>query len=319
MESTFCKNFVCCSIPLDDLHDLLEHYEQAHCHQSSSATATNDSSSSTERPDLVVFDDEDEWSGTESGSTNPSTRPGFDRSRSPPEDWPVSSFISKDSSNHSRRKHQTDHWSKMEDGFGIPPSLLDGQNPANPTSSADPHQFLLMADGDEDGLGSGKCDWNTECRPRSDASKKQRLASEQLDWQKPYRCSVPGCEKAYKQPNGLKYHQTHGHCSQTALTIEEESKSFVCHDLVCGKRYKSVNGLRYHYQHTGPHGTIGLQLLTLGLHPSAPAPNAINLDTDHPHRHPLLTSVGSSCTGGSQDGSVSGLASDGGDVVMDDQ
>jgi transcription factor SFP1 len=29
---------------------------------------------------------------------------------------------------------------------------------------------------------------------------------------KPYRCTYPGCDKAYKNPNGLKYHNLHGHC-----------------------------------------------------------------------------------------------------------
>ena len=29
---------------------------------------------------------------------------------------------------------------------------------------------------------------------------------------KPYACTVPGCEKSYKNPNGLKYHMIHGHC-----------------------------------------------------------------------------------------------------------
>lgn len=32
--------------------------------------------------------------------------------------------------------------------------------------------------------------------------------------EKPFKCSVPGCEKAYKQQNGLKYHKAHGHSSQ---------------------------------------------------------------------------------------------------------
>lgn len=30
--------------------------------------------------------------------------------------------------------------------------------------------------------------------------------------EKPYRCIIPGCDKAYKNPNGLKYHNLHGHC-----------------------------------------------------------------------------------------------------------
>lgn len=32
--------------------------------------------------------------------------------------------------------------------------------------------------------------------------------------EKPFKCTVPGCDKAYKQQNGLKYHRTHGHCNQ---------------------------------------------------------------------------------------------------------
>lgn len=34
--------------------------------------------------------------------------------------------------------------------------------------------------------------------------------------EKPFKCTVPGCDKAYKQQNGLKYHRTHGHCNQVS-------------------------------------------------------------------------------------------------------
>ncbi|EGG00702.1 uncharacterized protein MELLADRAFT_117974 [Melampsora larici-populina 98AG31] len=85
--------------------------------------------------------------------------------------------------------------------------------------------------------------------------------------EKPFKCSVPGCEKAYKQQSGLKYHKTHGHPSQTILTADAESKPFICHDIVCGKRYKNIYSLRSHYQNTGPHGALGIQLLLLGAHP----------------------------------------------------
>jgi len=299
MESTFCKNFVCCSIPLDDLHDLLEHYEQAHCHQSptqtvasnndsqthnnsnsnSNSNSNNNNNNNNNRPDLVVFEDEDEWSGTESGSTNPSMTDGFNRSISPADsnnnvhhNWSAISNSREQSTSNSRRKSPTNPWSKMEDGFGIPPSLLDGQSqPQHPSrnSSADPtHQFLMMIDTDQDGSSSTtSSDRNLEIRSRPDQGTKRRLGHDQRDWEssrgKPFKCTVPGCEKAYKQPNGLKYHKAHGHCSQKTLSAEEESKTFVCHDAVCGKRYKNINGLRYHYQHTGPHGAVGLQLLSL--------------------------------------------------------
>ncbi|VBB71804.1 Putative protein of unknown function [Podospora comata] len=88
---------------------------------------------------------------------------------------------------------------------------------------------------------------------------------------KPFKCPVIGCEKAYKNQNGLKYHKTHGHSTQQlhengdgtfsivnpethapypgTLGMEKE-KPFKCE--VCGKRYKNLNGLKYHKQHSPP-------------------------------------------------------------------
>lgn len=88
---------------------------------------------------------------------------------------------------------------------------------------------------------------------------------------KPFRCPVIGCEKAYKNQNGLKYHKTHGHQTQQlhengdgtfsivnpetstpypgTLGMEKE-KPYKCEN--CGKRYKNLNGLKYHKQHSPP-------------------------------------------------------------------
>ncbi|KAK4233838.1 hypothetical protein C8A03DRAFT_19157 [Achaetomium macrosporum] len=86
---------------------------------------------------------------------------------------------------------------------------------------------------------------------------------------KPFRCPVIGCEKAYKNQNGLKYHKTHGHSTQqlhengdgtfSIVNPEtstpypgtlgmEKQKPHKCE--VCGKRYKNLNGLKYHKQHS---------------------------------------------------------------------
>ncbi|CDR49225.1 hypothetical protein NBRC10512_003286 [Rhodotorula toruloides] len=89
--------------------------------------------------------------------------------------------------------------------------------------------------------------------------------------EKPFKCTVPGCDKAYKQQNGLKYHRLHGHCGANAVKEgtdpRAEGKPYVCHVASCGKRYKNMNGLRYHYQHSGAHGALGLQMLAQGCHP----------------------------------------------------
>ena len=87
--------------------------------------------------------------------------------------------------------------------------------------------------------------------------------------QKPFKCPVIGCEKTYKNQNGLKYHRLHGHQNQklhenpdgTFSVIDPDStdsfgdgmgsakdKPYRCE--VCGKRYKNLNGLKYHRGHS---------------------------------------------------------------------
>ena len=86
---------------------------------------------------------------------------------------------------------------------------------------------------------------------------------------KPFKCPVIGCDKTYKNQNGLKYHKQHGHQNQklhenpdgTFSIIDPESnepypdgmgyekdKPYRCE--VCGKRYKNLNGLKYHRGHS---------------------------------------------------------------------
>ncbi|KAL2110351.1 hypothetical protein VUR80DRAFT_1271 [Thermomyces stellatus] len=86
---------------------------------------------------------------------------------------------------------------------------------------------------------------------------------------KPFRCPVIGCEKAYKNQNGLKYHKTHGHSNQQLHENEDGTFSIVDPDTcvpypgtmgmekekpysceVCKKRYKNLNGLKYHKNHS---------------------------------------------------------------------
>ncbi|KAJ3117651.1 hypothetical protein HDU96_006081 [Phlyctochytrium bullatum] len=71
------------------------------------------------------------------------------------------------------------------------------------------------------------------------------------DGDRPYRCRVEGCSKAYKNPGGLKYHMVHGHAEDTGdpeiNTIIQ--KPYLCPVPACEKRYKNLNGLKYHIEH----------------------------------------------------------------------
>jgi transcription factor SFP1 len=75
---------------------------------------------------------------------------------------------------------------------------------------------------------------------------------------KPYKCQIPGCDKAYKNQNGLKYHKMHGNCASNPIASGEglplsdmpmyENKPYKCN--LCNKRYKNLNGLKYHTAHS---------------------------------------------------------------------
>lgn len=63
---------------------------------------------------------------------------------------------------------------------------------------------------------------------------------------RPFRCDVEGCIKAYKNLGGLKYHSVNGHAKDSGdarrnLILE---KPFECLVEDCGRRYKNVNGLK---------------------------------------------------------------------------
>ncbi|KAF8337606.1 uncharacterized protein EI90DRAFT_3043544 [Cantharellus anzutake] len=112
--------------------------------------------------------------------------------------------------------------------------------------------------------------------------------SSQQTASKPFKCPTVGCNKSYKQANGLKYHTTHGQCNfmppQPGLEGLDEkeadikSRPYVCQVGNCTRRYKNMNGLRYHYQHSGTHGAVGLALLASGQHALQTGSKEVHLD-----------------------------------------
>ncbi|KAL1917916.1 uncharacterized protein VTP21DRAFT_3750 [Calcarisporiella thermophila] len=68
------------------------------------------------------------------------------------------------------------------------------------------------------------------------------------DADRPFKCPVPGCDKAYKNHNGLKYHHQRGNCNLNASGMEDVNRPYRCSVSQCGKRYKNLNGLKYHIE-----------------------------------------------------------------------
>ncbi|CAG8465536.1 11088_t:CDS:2 [Paraglomus occultum] len=69
---------------------------------------------------------------------------------------------------------------------------------------------------------------------------------------KPFRCTVVGCPKTYKNANGLKYHKAHGHSTQSGNGDRCAEKPYKCDIDSCTKAYKNPNGLKYHLDHHHP-------------------------------------------------------------------
>ncbi|KAJ3300344.1 Transcriptional regulator of ribosomal biogenesis proteins [Borealophlyctis nickersoniae] len=82
---------------------------------------------------------------------------------------------------------------------------------------------------------------------------------------KPYRCKVEGCDRAYKKLNGLIYHNQSSH----AAALPDDPKPFKCTVEGCAKAYRNSNGLEltlyglsitsaYHLEHGHGAGLDGV-------------------------------------------------------------
>ena len=313
LESTFCRNFTCCGQRLDDLHDLLQHYEECHVRFEDD-----------EMPAMIT-DDDLESSASSSASTShpPSPRTSISSASTTSAvanaSTGASSVASTSSNAEGKRKtpptsESYEATSAFDTAVMRSPSLAKakkrsfGQCANNPNGSNSAiHQSLRRAliDG---GVGrrtpgqpniyapnspfstpgssipgTPSCDSETDaffgngvnpsafsslsirsnsneehhlpsCAPPNlffpasgssgsnatqPPAKRERMSSTNSasstislenalkggssSVDKPYKCPAPGCDKAYKQMNGLKYHRLHGHCNQNNLPIHAQA------------------------------------------------------------------------------------------------
>ncbi len=269
LENNYCRNYNCCGQILSNLHELLRHYEESHITMSTSSSNDKHGSHNNETDSYI--------SPAVSGAATP-TR------------------ISNDEKSFKKQMRYANDYSYTPYYDTVPTNdvfLMNGNDAYNSPDSLS----LLMDDesimhheinspiGDEDGDVSMADDilpmsLSTQARKRQLHRQNQQqsrciddparhLYVLEKDEDKPFRCQVIGCNKAYKNLNGLKYHKSHGHKGQKLLnngngTISvidpdsncpypegadiEKDKPHRCE--ICGKRYKNLNGLKYHRGHT---------------------------------------------------------------------
>ncbi|CEP08592.1 hypothetical protein [Parasitella parasitica] len=254
LEATFCRDFACCGLVLDDLHDLLQHYEECH------VRLDEDEESS--------FYDETEALCSNSWSAISS--PTFEQQEV--ENNQMSTLKKKAAAYLSDLYNSTASSSMITPP--ISPSIAsiaeeEIEEPTTPVTTKKsngkkrtfgqmntPNAFDLLTQSaaKKIALASGNGDIPSPLLTDEDflaqAGALLASANSNANADKPYKCPVGGCDKAYKNPNGLKYHNQHGHCNMTADDSDNLAKPYQCTIGDCGKRYKNLNGLKYHIEHS---------------------------------------------------------------------
>lgn len=242
MEASFCRDFACCGLILEDLHDLLQHYEECHVRledeEESSFYDDNSSSSGSSSwsiPNSPILEENDQIVALKKRAaaylsdlynSTPPVSPTTSSCSSVNGDLLEEESTIKKSTGKKRSYGQLN----VPNAFDL---LTQSAAKKIALASGDLPTPLLT---DEDFLAQ--------------AGALLASANANSNADKPYKCPIGGCDKAYKNPNGLKYHNQHGHCNMTADDNDTLAKPYQCTIGDCGKRYKNLNGLKYHIEHS---------------------------------------------------------------------
>ncbi|PRT54144.1 Transcription factor SFP1 [Wickerhamiella sorbophila] len=248
LEADFCRDYNCCGNTLPTLHDLLRHYEDSHISpsppieppvirrmQNLEMVSTNE---------VFLAPNLGGVGGGGGGTTAGLSGSGISGN----------SLTGTNSMGIANANSASNGVSLAGTPVGVGSGLNQSANGPGVTPS---------------GLAGGPAyPAKNEADMCIDDPARQLYVMERSD-NRPYRCPVIGCDKTYKNQNGLKYHRLHGHQNQTLHLNEdgtysiidplsntpypdgmgmEKDKPYRCE--ICGKRYKNLNGLKYHRAHS---------------------------------------------------------------------
>ncbi|CAI5758607.1 unnamed protein product [Candida verbasci] len=260
LEADYCKDYNCCGELLPTLHDLLRHYEEAHI-SASPPIEQQQHHHNQQQQILQQNRQRNNYNNLHNVMETVSTTDVFlnnnhNNLHSHQHNQTIQPNITHqnhqnnyDYQNHQQQQHQQHHHQQQQHSHNSHPQHpnLTSKSPITPDNDT-PMQ-------DED-----------EIYIDDPARHLYVMENEEI---KPFKCPVIGCDKTYKNQNGLKYHRAHGHQGQNLRenpdgtysiidpdsnspyldnSILEKDKPYRCE--VCGKRYKNLNGLKYHRGHT---------------------------------------------------------------------
>lgn len=240
LEASFCRDFACCGLILEDLHDLLQHYEECHVRledeeENNFYDDNSSSGSSWSIPNSPVLEENDQIVALKKKAAAYLS----DLYNSTPPVSPTTSSCSSVNGDLLEEEPTKKSTGKKKRSYG---------------QLNVPNAFDLLTQSAAKKIALASGDLSTPLLTDEDflaqAGALLASANANTNADKPYKCPIGGCDKAYKNPNGLKYHNQHGHCNMTADDNDTLAKPYQCTIGDCGKRYKNLNGLKYHIEHS---------------------------------------------------------------------
>ncbi|KAI9478856.1 MAG: hypothetical protein EXX96DRAFT_609291 [Benjaminiella poitrasii] len=246
LEKEFCRDFFCCGLLLGNLHELLEHYEEFHLPRNNS-TSNGYAGVIDEHKIRPIHHYHPALIGTglpilPRPVKQRSTIEGLNMLENAQRGLSdsIEAAITADNDNDDDDDDDDDElastseFTTVADSPRHTPSLKSNKEIVVLTEpSLLKHESSLVR------LSNSSS---------SDASVNENIYMTCLA-DRPYRCHIENCDKAYKNANGLKYHRIHGHI-QPNDNNDFMEKPFICLVSSCRKCYKNLNGLKYHMEHS---------------------------------------------------------------------
>jgi hypothetical protein len=220
LEDKFCKDFNCCGLQLNDMHELLQHFEEFH--------VVLESDEMDEDEDDLQF----QFEGVQDTEMDVEVQAPFS-----------DMYLGSRKRNQSHQSvaladiYQTDLNKKVLPPMNNPWQVTDGPQTFPPTIP----EIEITLESSPAKTPTAKSTKKTVAESTDDEGKPVKGKED-----RPYKCKIAGCNKSYKNPGGLKYHLHHGHCEDTGDPEMNNiiHKPYECTVEECGKRYKNLNGLK---------------------------------------------------------------------------
>ena len=260
LEDKFCKDFNCCGLQLNDMHELLQHFEEYH--------VVIEDEDMDEEDDLqfqfeVTNQDDEGDVDMDGNSASPAT--------SAFTEMYLNKKIMRMHSGSSQMVALTDIYSSDSNAISafetsvIRRRSISNSQPWLQTLSDSPQIFPIVLEPLIPATMAPQDITRVDPPPTTEiimplpvmtpikpsisvpTIRKDELCDEKDD--RPYKCKIAGCNKSYMNPGGLKYHLHHGHCEDTGDPEMNNiiHKPYQCTVPECGKRYKNLNGLKVFY------------------------------------------------------------------------